>query len=120
MIPSWQFSQDPGVNIKLNPHVQFPPGWTQSTPQPVGPYYASPRTMQANLGASCVCDSGREYCCDSGGKLKRFLRPFAGGSLRDAAPQAESWLHRNRKALIIGGLSLITAAGVGVTAMLVK
>lgn len=34
MIPSWQYSADPGVNIKLNPNVKMPPGWTQTTVQP--------------------------------------------------------------------------------------
>lgn len=34
LIPSWQYSADPGVNIKLNPNVKFPPGWNQMTVQP--------------------------------------------------------------------------------------
>lgn len=50
MIPAWQFSQDPKVNYKLNPFVKYPDGWSQMTPQPVGPYYAPPRIAQPNLG----------------------------------------------------------------------
>lgn len=41
MIPSWQFSDDPAVNSRINPHVKFPPGWNQMTVQPVGTYIQS-------------------------------------------------------------------------------
>lgn len=46
LVPTWQFSPDPAVNINLNPHVQFPPGMDQLTVQPVGPY---PTSGDANL-----------------------------------------------------------------------
>lgn len=36
LIPTWQFSDDPAVNYNVNPHVKFPAGVTQSTPQPLG------------------------------------------------------------------------------------
>lgn len=36
LIPAWQYSSDPGVNIKLNPNVKFPPGWSQMTVQSQG------------------------------------------------------------------------------------
>lgn len=49
MIPAWQFSQDPAVNFHLNPHVKYPDGWSQMTPQPVGPYYAPPRIARPQL-----------------------------------------------------------------------
>jgi hypothetical protein len=42
MIPSWQFSMDPNVNPKINPHVTYPDGIYQTTPQPIGPYYQGP------------------------------------------------------------------------------
>jgi len=45
LIPDWQFSTDPAINPKINPHVQYPAGMYQTTPQPVTPYYQGP-----NLG----------------------------------------------------------------------
>jgi len=41
IIPSWQFNTDANTNPLLNPHVQYPPGMSQTTVQPVGPYYNS-------------------------------------------------------------------------------
>lgn len=41
MIPDWQFSDDPAVNRRINPHVVFPAGWNQMTVQPVGTYITS-------------------------------------------------------------------------------
>lgn len=35
LIPSWQFSGDPAVNININPHLQMPAGMTQTTVQPI-------------------------------------------------------------------------------------
>ncbi len=43
ILPSYQYSEDPAVNFtKINPHVQFPPGMYQTTPQPAYPYYQGP------------------------------------------------------------------------------
>ncbi len=47
LIPAWQFSSDPAVNPKINPHVQFPEGWTQTTVQPTGAFWQPPTV---NLG----------------------------------------------------------------------
>ena len=92
LVPAWQFSSDPGVNIKLNPNVEFPPGWTQRTVQPVGPAYAAARIAQPDLG--------------------RASRAMAG--------VFDSWAYNNRKWLVLGGLGLLAAAGLGVTAALLK
>lgn len=46
LIPTWQFSDDPAVNININPHVKFPAGVNQLTPQPIGLY---PTSGDANL-----------------------------------------------------------------------
>jgi hypothetical protein len=35
LIPSWQFSQDPAINIGLNPRMAFPVGMNQLTVQPI-------------------------------------------------------------------------------------
>lgn len=40
LIPAWQFDMT-AANPKINPHVQFPEGVTQSTIQPLGPYYGN-------------------------------------------------------------------------------
>lgn len=42
IFPAWQYSGDPAVNSKINPHVVYPDGMTQTTVQPVGPYYTGP------------------------------------------------------------------------------
>lgn len=39
LIPDWQFSADPAINPKLNMHVVFPDGVTQTTVQPIGPFW---------------------------------------------------------------------------------
>lgn len=39
LIPDWQFSSDPAINPKINPHVSFPAGVTQTTVQPIGPFW---------------------------------------------------------------------------------
>ncbi len=40
--PSWQYSGDPAVNPKINPHVVYPDGVYQTTTQPIGPYWDGP------------------------------------------------------------------------------
>lgn len=66
LIPSWVYSADPGVNIKLNPNVTFPPGMTQHTIQPVGSYYGIARIAQPNLGRPLLRAHGGTGCCDGG------------------------------------------------------
>ena len=46
VIPDWQYSSDPRINIKINPFVTFPPGWNQRTVQPVG--YVNDRVRELN------------------------------------------------------------------------
>ncbi len=205
MIPSWQFSTDPGVNIKLNPHVTYPTGWTQQTIQPVGPAYAAariananleglgllPRTRSAYCDQSCGCAPNNPCCCGESStglvaRIRRAYAPRAGFSGLGAAadctcikeycsgggdctctewscPQsrstslvsrikraftprrqsavvwgsgrgtngmgvpiarmlgeADSWAYRNRAVLLLGGLGLVTAAGIGLGATLSK
>lgn len=54
LIPAWQFSDDPAINPKINPHVQFPEGWNQMTVQPQGAFWQPP---QVNLGGLGIFDS---------------------------------------------------------------
>lgn len=49
LMPSWQYSEDPTVNPKINPHVIYPDGMYQTTPQPAYPYYQGPEL--SGLGA---------------------------------------------------------------------
>jgi len=57
IIPSWQFSMDPAVNSKLNPFVSFPAGMTQTTIQPLGPYYSGPEGQLGGSGLGDVSDT---------------------------------------------------------------
>ncbi len=121
MIPSWQFSADPGVNIKLNPHVQFPPGWTQGTVQPVGPNYAAPaRVAQPTLSGlgllprtktlfcdqSCGCAPQNPCCCGESA-FRRAARSVGFRGLGTVSTPI---------ALMVGGFGLLAAAGLGVYA----
>ena len=140
MIPSWQFSSDPGVNIKLNPNVTFPEGWSQRTIQPVGSYYTVARIAQPDLTGlslrTCCCTNTcthtSETCCDGAtGLFARVRQSFrrstaARGVNGMGLPIArqlgmfDSWAFENRKLLVLGGLGLIAAAGVGITASILK
>jgi hypothetical protein len=48
-IPAWQFNMDPAMNPQVT-DMRFPPGMTQSTAQPVGPYLGG--TMDAPIDAA--------------------------------------------------------------------
>lgn len=103
VIPDWQFSHDPAVNIAYNPHMKYPADWPagQLTVQPIG--LVSQRT--------------------SGDPLAGLGLPMA----RWAAPRADlgaieifdSWAWRNRKWLVLGGAGLLGLAALsGVSALL--
>lgn len=59
LIPDWQFSSDPAVNPKINPHVVYPDGVTQTTVQPIGQFWnPAPVNLQPQLsGLGNVFDS---------------------------------------------------------------
>lgn len=57
LIPSWQFSMDPAINYKINPHVQFPDGIYQTTPQPLYPYYQGPELSGLRDDSTSMFDS---------------------------------------------------------------
>ena len=83
IIPIWQMSGDPAVNIKLNPHVQYPPGMTQMTVQPVvGDINNWPPQISA-----------RTWPNDN------LQGPFDMGFF-------DSWWWRNRKWVLLGGIGL--------------
>lgn len=150
MIPSWQFSSSPTVNIKLNDNVSFPPGWSQSTVQPVGAYYTAARIAQPNLGGlgspmsrlkqfmqtplfglgatkhkrgfmepscceDCRCGPYCNGCPDS-----VMGRRSAGNTAMRGLGEDTSWAYEHRRALLLSGLGLLTAAALGVTAHFIK
>jgi len=49
-VADWQFSSDPNINLKLNPHLVYPNGVYQTTPQPIGPYYQGSEGKGEGLG----------------------------------------------------------------------
>ena len=98
IIPNWQFNADPGINIKLNPHVQFPAGMNQMTVQPVvGPIDQWPSTLSFRTWPDGRLVNGQQ-----------LNGVFDVGFF-------DSWWWRNRKWLLLGGLTL---AGVGVVSLL--
>lgn len=90
-IPSWQFSQDAQTNPALNPFVKFPEGMTQTTVQPVGPYYAT------NMNGHSVSLSG--------------TGALGAEPVDQINAMLDSWWWKNRKLLMIGG---IAALGLGI------
>jgi hypothetical protein len=95
LIPDWQFSPDPAINIAINPHVKIPSDWPmgQRTVQPIGLQglgitMASWQQPRADLGAVNI-------------------------GLFDG------WAWRNRKWLVLGGVGLLGLAALsGVGALL--
>lgn len=90
LIPDWQFSADPKVNLHLNPYVTFPEGMNQTTPQPVGydPNWHAPTN---------------------------FVQPFPNANGLGFLDFFDSWAWRNRKWLVLGGGAL---AALGVVSLL--
>ncbi len=117
MIPSWSFSADPGVNIHINPHIQFPEGWNQRTVQPVGPYYAPPKPQltgfgRAAAGGSCCDNCTCPGCCPLPGRSAFSIIGQRQG-LRGLGIIFDSWAWDNRKWLVIGGAALLGLAALG-------
>lgn len=127
MIPSWQLSSDPGINIKLNDHVQFPPGWTQGTIQPVGSYYGVARIALPDLGRVNTSIGSRV-----GAAFRRLTSPACcegcrcggdgcpgcpdsvhagGGAIHGLGSSVGDWMAMHPGVLVVGGLGLIAAAG---------
>lgn len=115
LIPRWQLSLDPSVNISLNPHVQFPPGTNQTTVQPYG--MESP-LVEAGLGAmhfGARPRSGTVGCCDGGyapdaccgGYQQRAM------TLGGVFDFVDSPIFKYRKWIVLGGLGLIGFALLG-------
>ncbi len=106
LIPDWQFSTDPRINISINPHVQIPTDWPmgQRTVQPIG--YVSQRTHGDPLAATNGLGIPMAFWQQPRADL-RGLELF------------DSWAWRNRKPLVIVGIGLLgLAAFAGVGALL--
>lgn len=89
-IPDWQFSSDPKVNIKLNPHA-------------LSGFGAIRRPSMNNRGC---CDGGNipDDCC-SGFTMTR--------GLRDPLDLFTSPVWTHRKWLVLGGVALLGLAFLG-------
>jgi hypothetical protein len=133
MIPAWQFSQDPAVNPNINPNVVFPDGWTQSTVQPQGAFYAPPTPNLGGLGRSMFMRSARAYepinpccgncscgggdpCCGQNRSLHGWVDDIT-SPLTDVACQA-SFICRNKWWFLAGGAGLVALAAFGGAGML--
>jgi hypothetical protein len=90
LIPSWQFSMDPAVNPRINPHLVFPVGMNQLTVQPINNVVPS---GEAQLGTP----------------IATFLQP-AVGVPKQLGNIFTTWWWNNRKWLAVGVASLL---GVG-------
>lgn len=125
LIPDWQFSDNPAININLNPHVQIPDNFPhgQRTVQPIGWFAenASGDPLAPTGGLTVTPDASLGLGCG-------FHRPSAVAGARVAGlgitmahwaePRADlkgieifdSWAWKNRKWLVIGGVGLVGLA----------
>lgn len=138
IIPDWQFSSDPNVNIAINPYCKIPPEWPngQRTIQPIGiapqrlqgdPLACSngltPWVIQANPAippAQAIAGAQRNVAgarvAVTGGveglgiTMANWMQPRA--DLR-GIDMFDSWIWRNRKWLVLGGLGLLGLAALG-------
>ncbi len=101
LIPDWQFSSDPNINISINPHVKIPADWPmgQRTVQPIG--VMSQRTYDDPIAAT----DGLTQMNGLGITMARWAAPPSG-----LGAVFESWAWQNRKWIVLGGIGLI---GVG-------
>lgn len=100
LIPDWQFSSDPNINILINPHVKVPSDWPmgQRTVQPIG--VLSQRTYGDPLAAT----DGLTQMNGLGITMANWHTPRAD---LGALGLFDSWAWTHRKWLVIGGLGLI-------------
>lgn len=95
LIPDWQFSNDPAVNIKINPYVQIPSDWPhgQQTVQPRN-YFSAKASGDPLSGLGIT--------------MAHWAQPRAE---LGAIEFFDSWAWRNKKWLVLGGVALL---GLGV------
>lgn len=129
MIPDYQFSTDPAVNININPHVKIPVEWPngQRTIQPVGDFSAKTcgdplartdgLTPMNGLGCPNPTVAGARVTglgnLGLGITIAHWQKPRAD---LGAIEIFDSWAWRNRKPLVIVGVGLLglaALAGVG-------
>lgn len=109
IIPDWQYSSDPAINIKINPHVAFPENFThgQRTAQPMG-YFSAKASGDplAGLGITMARWS-------AGAADLRDAVTDAAGNAADYATQGtifDSWGWRNRKWIALGAVGVAGGA----------
>ena len=100
IIPDYQFSSDARENPYLiNPHMKMPPGMTQLTVQPVGPYVNSGDANLQGLGVT----------------MANYMKPAASGA--GISGVFDSFWWQKRKWLAIG---IVATLGLGIAALAVK
>lgn len=92
LIPSWQFSQDPVVNINLNPALTFPPGVNQLSVQPF----------------NNVVTSGDANLQGFGTPMASWLKPAVGVP---GLGFFDTVWWQQRKWIVLGGLGIVGLAG---------
>src|SRR5262245_35534180 len=114
IVPDWQLSTDPAVNILINPHVKIPADWPagQRTIQPIGaiganacgdPLAATNGLTQVN-GLGITMASWQQRRADLGAPFDLF----------------DSWAWRNRKPIVIVGLGLVGLAALSALGSLLR
>lgn len=101
IIPSWQFSQDPAVNLNLNPHMTFPVGMNQLTVQPINNVVASGDSNLQGLGIT----------------MARYAQPGVGVK---GLGFFDSWWWNNRKWVAFGALGALGLAVAGVATKVLR
>ncbi len=125
MIPAWQFSQDPAVNPKINPFVQFPDGVYQTTMQPLGPFFNPPPFPPGSaapaLGAA-GCDPWDGCYPWPASPAPRLMRPRSPYALRGLGIDNpfDSWWWQNRQWLALDALCVVGVLMVGTVAAVLR
>lgn len=101
LIPSWQFSEDPAVNINLNPHLTFPPGMNQLTVQPINNVVPSGDANLQGLGITMASYEQR-------GVGVKGLGVF------------DTWWWNNRKWIAFGALGVLGLVVAGVATKVLR
>lgn len=102
LIPAWQFSSDPAINIKINPHLTIPSDWPygQRTVQPLN-YFSAKASGDPLSGLGIT--------------RARWANPgFAGIDFFD------SWAWRNKKWLVLGGVGLVGLSLLGTVGAILR
>jgi hypothetical protein len=122
LIPDWQFSNDPRINININPHVKIPSEWPygQRTVQPLNYFVqgASGDPLAVTNGLTVTPDAqpmvAGARITGLGITRARWMPAPHGLGMFD------SWAFRNRKWLVVGGIGLVGLAALAGASVLLR